>query len=66
MVNIETSLSGENGFYVDVTQMSMSKGTLHIEIETTSASIRLYATEKEIESFISELQDSLNKYKKIK
>jgi hypothetical protein len=62
MANIEAQLNV--GFDVNVTQLDMSRGSLHIEIETMDANISLFASEKQIEEFISRLEYSLQEYRK--
>jgi len=64
MVNIEVMLN--LGFDVNVTQTDMSKGSLHIEVETGSANISLFATKEQIHEFISRLEYSIEEYERKK
>lgn len=62
MVNIEAQLNV--GFDVNVTQMDMSRSSLHIEVETMDANICLYASKEQIREFINRLEYSLEEYEK--
>jgi hypothetical protein len=63
MINVEAML----GLYFDVnvTQMDMSKSSLHISIETSELNLSLFASKEQIREFIKKLEESLDEYEEL-
>ena len=50
-------------FDVEVTQRSMSKSTLHVNLETNDGDVELYMSPEKIQELINKMQKSLDEYK---